>query len=1214
MRLLVIITALLAANIEGIAQADSVNTRVILVGDAGSLIEGKASVLESIRKNIKLDKKTVVVYLGDNLYDAGLPYETFNRYSEIKAALDSQINLIKGTPAKGYMIPGNHDWQNGGVLGYEAISRQQSYVDLYGDGKVEFYPKQGCPGPVAIEIGPDVVLVMMDSQWWIHPNDKPGVESDCEFKTEDEVISELEEIMNKYYNKLIILATHHPFKSNGPHGGYFTWKQHIFPFTDMKENLYIPLPVVGSAYPIARSVFGTPQDLKHPAYTNMINKIMNVVKTHPHVIMAAGHEHALQLLKDSSYNYIISGSGSKTSRLSPGRKAEFTARSLGFAELEILKDKNVRCNFFTLDEPGDSLKMGFSKRILDFSKLPPLPKEDTVKAVPYVYKDLVKSRASNQYEKTTAVQRTFNGENYRKEWSTPVSLKVFNINKEKGGFKIESLGGGRQTKSLHLVDKKGDAWQLRTIDKDPTAAIPQVLRNSFASNIVQDMISAAHPYAPLSIPALEDTLGIVAATPEFFYVPDDPSLGYYKPFFANKVCMLERRDPGPNKESMSSFKLFNNMRDDNDHTVNQEAVLTARLLDMLIADWDRHLDQWRWTTKDTGQGRTYIPIPRDRDQAFFHSDGLIVRYVSGGRLAFLKGLQDDIPKINELNSVAKDFDRLFLNHIDENTWRDVATDFEKKLTDQKITAAVQKLPPEIYAISGQKIIDKLISRRKVLKKQSLKYYRFISNEVDVLGSNEAEKFNISSVNDSLKLTVYSFRKHADTNFVMYERVFDQRITKEIRLYGFNGDDKFVTDSNMHSTIRLRMIGGRGNDSFFINSRLKTYVYDNIIDTNFLASAYRAKKYFNDDPTINEFEISHYHYPVTRFPRLSMGHNPDDGFILGAGYWITRYGFRKTPHASDHEFSALTSLTNQALKMKYRGEVVQPFASIDMMFDAKASLPVLDNFFGFGNTTELDESKHISFYRVRYKFAEADILLRKRYFNKLSVMVGPALYRYWNDFDANRDYILGKPSDEGLDSSAIYSTKTYAGVKAAIELDNVNDILFPTRGIRWVNKFTLYRPLGDYGKPVNKLESDMTIYASLKIPARVIGVIKMGGGHIFNDSIDYFHALTLGQNNVLRGFRKNRFSGTSMAYGSLELRIKLFDSKSYILPGQVGLLVFNDIGRVWYIGEQSQKWHYAAGGGIYYNPFNLVIMSATIAYSKEEHMFNFSLGTKFNITY
>ena len=154
----------------------------------------------------------------------------------------------------------------------------------------------------------------------------------------------------------------------------------------------------------------------------------------------------------------------------------------------------------------------------------------------------------------------------------------------------------------------------------------------------------------------------------------------------------------------------------------------------------------------------------------------------------------------------------------------------------------------------------------------------------------------------------------------------------------------------------------------------------------------------------------------------------------------------------------------------------------------------------------------------------------------------------------------------------------------------------------------------FSRSVTKLESDMVIYASLKIPARIIGVIKMGAGHIFNDSIEYFQALSLGQNNVLRGFRKNRFSGTSMAYGSLELRIKLFDSKSYILPGQVGLIVFNDIGRVWYTGEDSKKWHYVAGGGVYYNPFNLVILSATVGYSKEERVFNFSLGSKFNITF
>ncbi len=48
----------------------------------------------------------------------------------------------------------------------------------------------------------------------------------------------------------------------------------------------------------------------------------------------------------------------------------------------------------------------------------------------------------------------------------------------------------------------------------------------------------------LAIPTLADTTGILVSTPEFFYVPDDPSLGYYKPLFANKICMLERKDPG----------------------------------------------------------------------------------------------------------------------------------------------------------------------------------------------------------------------------------------------------------------------------------------------------------------------------------------------------------------------------------------------------------------------------------------------------------------------------------------------------------------------------------------------------------------------------------------------------------------------------------------------------------------------------------------------
>jgi hypothetical protein len=1217
MRRLSIASILLVIGISLSAQ-DSVKLRVVIIGDAGALVNGRAMVLDAVKKELKLDEKTVVLFVGDNLYDAGLPDETYTSYSAAKAALDSQINLLKGTKAKGFMIPGNHDWANGAPNGYETVVRQQRYVDINGDGQVEFFPKGGCPGPVEIELSDDVVLVVMDSQWWIHEQDKPGVESDCEYKTEDEVINELDDILTKNFRKLVLVATHHPFKSNGPHGGYFTIKQHIFPFTDNRAGLYIPLPIIGSVYPIARSVFGTPQDMKHPNYTNMTNRIMGVVKNHPHVIMLAGHEHALQLLNDSSINFVNSGAGSKTTRVSPGRKAKYAARSLGFAYLDILKNKSVRVNFIEVDpNKTDSVKFAYTENIVDYSKLPPVAAADSGGVTPkYVYKDFVVAPASEKYEKTTGVQRTFNGKNYRKEWSTPVSLKVFNINKEKGGFTIAGVGGGKQTKSLKLMDKIGHEWNLRTIDKDPDMAVPENFRASFASNIVQDLISAAHPYAPLTIPTLADTTGILVAAPEFFFVPDDPSLGYYRPMFANKVCMLERKDPADKDDSKSSYALFDKMREDNDHTVNQEAVLSARLLDMLIADWDRHFDQWRWATKDTGQGRTYIPIPRDRDQAFFFSDGLIIKYVARRRIPFLKGLRKNIPKINDLNRVAKDFDRMFMNNIDETAWKKVSTKFTAELTDAKINEAMHKMPPEIYAINGKTITEKLISRRNILERESLKYYKFISREVTVLGSNDNEFFRFSpGKDDSLKLTVYSYRKHADTNFVMYQRVFDAKVTREIRLYGFNGSDKFQVDSGLHSSILIRMIGGRGNDSFSVWSPVRTFVYDNSTENNYLeANSRKTKKLFENDPNINDYKINNYTYPVRRLPRVSAGINGDDGFLIGTGFWFTNYAFRKEPYASNHRLTALFAVTRKASQIKYNGELIHALGKTDILINANLTNPVLNNFYGFGNTTKIDHSKPASFYRVRYREAAAELLFRKKPFSILNVSFGPAFYHYWNRYTNNKSYILGKPSQIGLDSADVYGVKTYAGVKAGVELNNLNNDLFPTRGIRWTNNVTLMQPLNRNSEQLNKIESDMVVYASLKIPARVIGVIKMGGGHIFNKNVQYFQALSLGQNNVLRGFRKNRFSGHSLAYGSLELRIKLVDSKSYIFPGQIGVIAFNDIGRVWYKGESSKKWHNVVGGGFYYNPFNLVIVSATIGVSPEETVFNFSLGTKFNLTF
>ncbi|HXR79347.1 MAG TPA: metallophosphoesterase, partial [Saprospiraceae bacterium] len=116
--------------------ADSVQQRIVLIGDAGSLHNGRHYVVNAVQKNIKLDSNTTIVYLGDNLYYTGLPDDAVPGYDVRRAVLDSQVTIAKGTAAKVYFIPGNHDWNREGPGGWEAIVREGQYIDRLGDKNV----------------------------------------------------------------------------------------------------------------------------------------------------------------------------------------------------------------------------------------------------------------------------------------------------------------------------------------------------------------------------------------------------------------------------------------------------------------------------------------------------------------------------------------------------------------------------------------------------------------------------------------------------------------------------------------------------------------------------------------------------------------------------------------------------------------------------------------------------------------------------------------------------------------------------------------------------------------------------------------------------------------------------------------------------------------------------------------------------------------------
>jgi hypothetical protein len=432
--------------------------------------------------------------------------------------------------------------------------------------------------------------------------------------------------------------------------------------------------------------------------------------------------------------------------------------------------------------------------------------------------------ASDQYSNPSVLQSIFMGKNYRKEWATPVTLPVFDI--KALHLTVTGLGGGKQTKSLRLKDADSVEWALRTVDKDVRPAIPKIIRNKFTVSIVQDLVSAAHPFAPLTIPMLAKAVGVHAASPQFYYVPGDTALGKYHAIFANMVCLLEKRDILPGVKTEGTVKMLDDVFDNHKAALSQEAFLNARLLDMLIADWDRHYDQWKWAGIDSGGRTIYLPLPKDRDQAYFYSQGWLLKAIRLFGMKFSVGFTPETDNIVDLNSVALTLDQLLLNGLGRGDWQRIAHHFQQQLSDDVIRAAVKEMPAEQYAIHGKTITEKLLSRKATLPDDVMKYYVFLAKKVTVYGTDKAEQFSFTGNRDSLTLTISDTKGEGK---IYYQRTFYPKETKKITLLGLDGDDIFVAEKGLQTDIKVKIDGGKGKNEYKIDQSLPIKVKDSDMD-------------------------------------------------------------------------------------------------------------------------------------------------------------------------------------------------------------------------------------------------------------------------------------------------------------------------------------------------------------------------------------------------
>lgn len=819
-----------------------------------------------------------------------------------------------------------------------------------------------------------------------------------------------------------------------------------------------------------------------------------------------------------------------------------------------------------------------------------------------------------EYDQVSRSHRFWFGENYRKLWATPVEVRVLNLATERGGLTIVKEGGGMQTRSLRFKDASGKEWVLRTIQKYPERALPAKLRPTITRDILQDQVSTGHPFGALAVPLLAEALGLPHAHPEIVYVGDDPALEDYRKTFANAVYLFEEREPLEVTNTDNTLKVQQKVEANNDNSVEQIQVLRARLLDFLIGDWDRHQDNWRWIPDKTKEETRYIPIPRDRDKAFYKTSGVFPWILSHQWLkSNLQPYSVDVRDIQGWNFNARYFDRYFLTGLDEQDWKREIRFVQSSITDSLARQALMQMPPNIYKINGEELLRILKGRRDHLEKMALEYFRFISKTVDIPLSKKREIVNVDyHQRGKVELTVKNKKKDGSSGHSVYHRVFDPAVTNEIRVYGLAGGDSYEVKGGYSSPIRVRLIGGTDRDTFLVkssNHKSRLYIYDRKERRDNLPARSDARTYLSADTGVHSFDRESFRY--NRFgPMALINYNPDQGLQLRIGIIDERQGFRKDPYSVKHELWTNYSTGRKSFFFSYDGHFRKVIGENDLRIKFNSWGPNnLTNFFGLGNQTEFKRHDQggIDYYRNRYDYFNGDVRLQRNISKKMKASVGLAGEYYTSAYENNlhrffNAYNSAHPSEQ------VFADRYYAGVAAGLAYDTRDNESMPSSGINWNTDFTVRKQLNGARSNYSHLLTSFSFYLHTRDSSLVIAN-RIGGGTTWG-SPAFFQMMQLGGVQTLRGFHTYRFTGKTMVYHNLDLRLKLFNFTSYLFPGSVGMVGFHDTGRVWVPGESSERWHHGYGGGLYIVPADLILIQAAVGFSKEGSLPYISIGFSF----
>jgi hypothetical protein len=789
------------------------------------------------------------------------------------------------------------------------------------------------------------------------------------------------------------------------------------------------------------------------------------------------------------------------------------------------------------------------------------------------------------------MHRMVMGSGYRALWQTPVSVEVLDIARFAGGLVPTRTGGDFSTRSLRFKGADGREYVFRSMDKDVTQGLHADLKNTLVDRLVQDQVSVALPGAPLVASSLQKAAGVLHAAPRLVVLPDDTALGQFRDEFKNTLGTIEER-PGAGDASFEGAaavegtdEMLAALASGAGHQVDGQAYLKARLLDMVMGDWDRHDGQWRWARYEENGKQVWRPIARDRDNAFSRHGGWVA---AAGRTQMPKLVSFDstVASLRGLTDNAQRLDRQLLSALPKETWEATARTLQARLTDRAIDEAVHALPSAHHQQAGAMLAGTLRARRDQLPQIAATFYAQMADVVDVRASDAAETASVERMADGSVTVEIAPRSGGEPTF---RRRFVAGETREVRIHLAGGDDHALVRGTAQSSPLVRVIGGAGDDSMTDDGTVaggrRTAFHDHegnnriaagsgaVVDTRAYTAPARRPSFDNPEAEADR-GVSRSFGPYANW-------TGDVGAVIGATASWTNRGFRRDPFARRDrvrvEYAPMES--GAALDFLHVGRGI---GGTSLTVHARASQIDPFRFHGWGNDTGNEGSRDQ--YLVDQKVGTLEAEVGMPVARGVRFGAGPVLRYRSASAEEGTPFDLAAP--RGSDA---YST---AGLRTALEWDGRDAAGFPTRG-GWarVSAEGHQGMSGDVTGTFARTRGEGAAYIPVVRGSTL--AMRAGGERVWGE-YPVQEAAFLGGGESLRGFTRNRFAGDASLWTNLELRSGLGEANLGVARGRLGGIVLADAGRVYFDGRSEGGWHTTFGAGLYFSMLDGAYTGTVIA--------------------